>query len=1099
MKNPTKQVTRLLIWCLMVYAIPMHASNNLENAKSVKDVFVDLSLVNATVKDAFSQLEEKTSFKFHYSKSNIKIDENFYKEYKQVSVAQILTDIGKEAQLKFKQVNNTISVNKAKSSKEIVNSIEIDILLNAVSITITDENNEPLPGVNVIVKGTNTGGITDTSGNMTIDVEENTTLVISYIGYKTQEVNVGTRSSVSIKMVADTEQLQELIIVGSRNAPRSSTDTPLPVDMISSDALISTGQPTFDKALQYLVPSFNTVQTPVNDATAILDPYEIRNMGPSRTLVLINGKRKNLSALLYTQTSPGRGETGADISAIPTDAIKRVEILRDGASAQYGSDAIAGVMNIVLKDDADDGSVTLRTGMSSEGDGEMLGISLNNGSSLGDGKGFINYTVDLSKVGQANRPGTVDGGTSTLGSNVYGPANRPLAGGEYADFVFTDPDKADNYLVNGLLGGIDISGFDDNQKNSALATYSGTPAFTTRNNEINQGNDNGISDVDNFLALMPDAGNINGSPETTSAKFLVNGGMELNENTSVYANAAYVYKKVNSYANYRTPYWRTEADFPYLADFFPNGSNGEYVGYVPTFDGDLNDYNATLGFKSKKNDWNYDASLTIGGNRQTYTIRDSHNRNTVYSPSVWVDANTNGTVDDGEMTEGSQLYRENSQVSFDPGGTQFNHTVGNIDISRVVSDQLGIAFGSEFRSETFTVIEGELSSYDGGGADSFAGNAPENSGKFNRYNFGAYIDIAFDATEDFLIAGTARIEDYSDFGSAFVWKLSSRYKLAEEKATLRGSLSTGFRAPTLHQIYTQKAQYSFIPGQGIQVGGLVNNVSREANLLNIDNLDAESSTNFTFGMGSQVNDNFNFTVDYYSIKVKDRIILSNEIVPPSGPAFQGLSDISFFTNALDTKTSGVDVVMNYKNVAMGSGKLGFNLSGNYTIANERDGAVKNPDFVTNSGQSVVDATQEALFFTSRPKTKWILGVNYNINKWNLALNNTYFGKTTFQQQGMDASIRTEFTPKIVTDLSINYEASEKVNVTLNLNNLLNILPEWEFVANNANGETLLADPAQVKEQSNLITFNQRYSQMTYDGYQFSQLGTLVNLSVNVRF
>ncbi|HEY5692581.1 MAG TPA: TonB-dependent receptor, partial [Cyclobacteriaceae bacterium] len=509
---------------------------------------------------------------------------------------------------------------------------------------------------------------------------------------------------------------------------------------------------------------------------------------------------------------------------------------------------------------------------------------------------------------------------------------------------------------------------------------------------------------------------------------------------------------------------------------------------------DLNDYNGTIGFKSTQNGWITDVSFTTGGNRQTYRVRNSHNRNNVYSPGQWIDANDDGIVDPGEMVASSSLYRENSQVSFDPGGTQFNHSVGNIDISKVVSDQIGIAFGSEFRSETFTVIPGEVSSYDGGGADSFSGNRPENSGKFNRYNFGGYFDVAFDITKDFLLNGTARVENYSDFGSAFVWKVSSRYKFMEDKITFRGSVSTGFRAPTLHQIYTQKAQYSFIPGQGIQVGGLVSNVSREANLLKIPQLDAEKSTNLTVGLGARPNESFNFTVDYYNIQVKDRIVLSNEIIPPAGPAFQGLSDISFFVNAIDTRTSGIDVVANYK-----SGLFRFNLAGNYTIQNERDGAVNNPTFVANSGQSVVDETQEALFFTSRPKTKWILGVDYTMNKFIFSLNNTYFGKTTFQQQGMSLDIRTEFIPKVVTDFSVNYAASEKVNITLNINNLLNVLPEWEFVAKNANGETLLADPAQVKNESNLITFNQRYSQMTYDGYHFSQLGTLLNLAVNVKF
>jgi iron complex outermembrane recepter protein len=922
-----------------------------------------------------------------------------------------------------------------------------------VTVTVVDENNAGLPGVNVIVKGTGNGGTTDVSGKVSLTVADDATLVLSYVGYKTQEINVANRTAISVSMEQDSEQLQEVVIVGSRNAPRSSTDTPLPVDMIQADELRSTGQATFDKALQYRVPSFNTVQTPVNDATALLDPYEIRNMGPSRTLILINGKRKNLSSLLYTQTSPGRGETGADISSIPTDAIKRVEILRDGASAQYGSDAIAGVMNIVLKDDADEGSVTLRTGMTSEGDGEMLGLSLNNGSSLGNGKGFVNYTVDLSKVKLANRPGTVD------------------AAGEAVDFSAN------------------------------------------------------IADVQAFLALKPDAGNINGSPETTAAKFLVNGGLDLSETTSVYANAAYVYKKVNSYANYRTPYWRTESSMPYLADFFPDGPNGEYIGYVPTFDGDLSDYNGTIGFRSKKNDWIYDASFTTGGNRQTYTVRNSHNRNDVSSSAVWTDINEDHVIDPGEIGF-TPLYRENSPVTFDPGGTQFNHNVGNIDISKVISRQLGVAFGSEFRSETFEVIEGELASYDGGGADSFAGNRPENSGKFNRYNFGAYIDVAFDITEDFLINGTARVENYSDFGDAFVWKLSSRYKLLDDKVTIRGSISTGFRAPTLHQIYTQKAQYSFVPGSGIQVGGLVNNVSPQAKLLGIPQLDAEKSTNFTIGLGSKLNENFNFTVDYYNIKVEDRIVLSTEI---TGTEFDAngnnigttdlddvlrdnnLSDISFFVNGIDTRTSGIDVVANYK-----MGNLKLNLSGNYTLENERDGAVKNPALVEDAGQSVVNETQEALFFTSRPKTKWILGINYHVGKFDLGLNNTYFGKTEFAQQGLQdlenilvtpgtgdidgkSDLRTEFVPKIVTDLSINYAASEKVNITLNVNNIFNVLPEWKFVEVTQTGTDILNGAAVTNSPSNLITFNQRYSQMTYDGYHFSQLGTMVNLALNVRF
>ncbi len=932
-----------------------------------------------------------------------------------------------------------------------------------VSGVVTDKDSgSPIAGVNVVAKNTGTGTATNADGKFTFAVPTSvSSLVISFVGFATQEVTIPASNYVEVILESSASELGEVVISVGRSQ-RTITDTPLPVDVLSAKDLGSTGQMTFDKALTYRVPSFNAVQTPVNDATSLLDPYEIRNMGPSRTLILINGKRKNSSALIYTQTSPGRGETGADISAIPTDAIKRVEILRDGASAQYGSDAIAGVMNIILKDDKSQGSVTLRTGITGEGDGEMLGISVNNGANILD-KGFLNYTVDFSKVALASRSGDVS------------------AEGDAGDF------------------------------GAALV------------------------DVQNFLAFKPDAGNINGSPETTAAKFLVNGGVGINDNTNVYFNGAYIYKKVNSFANYRTPYWRTLSSFPYLADFFGDGTPASYVGYVPTFDGDLNDYNATLGFKSTKNGWNTDLSLTLGGNKQTYTVTNSHNRNTanVRNPDTYVgDLNGNGVVDvveydfdlngttdpnEGvELIQGAFKYRENSPVTFRAGGTRFNHIVGNIDISKSLSSTVNLSFGSEFRSETFEAIEGDVASYEAGGADSFAGNSAENSFISNRYNIGGYLGFGFDITEDFLIDATGRYENYSDFGDAFVYKLSTRYKFADEKVTLRGSYSTGFRAPALHQIYTQKAQYSFVPGQGIQVSGLLNNVSREANLLGVPELDAEKSTNLAIGVGAKPTDNFSFTIDYYNIKMKDRIVLSRDIEPTGDPAQEldqilaanGIGKLSFFTNSMDTKTSGIDLVASYRNLALGTGNLAFNLAGNYQIENERDGAVNNPSVVEAAGQSVLDATIEALTFTSRPKFKAILGIDYTLSKFTFSLNNTMFGPTEFRNAGMDSNLKIEFATKVVSDLGITYQMNEKTTIALNVNNLFNVLPEWEFVALNSAGESLLSsttpDPAYFgltpKEvQSNLITFNQRYPIVSYDGSHFSQLGTMFNLAVNVRF
>lgn len=1037
----TKQIKRLLFATLLcTSSISMMASEKLKE--------------KITLSEFLNEISEKHEVYFTYNPTLVSTTSLNPEEYKFPVLDKIINKLERKTSFDFEYLGNKYYVvyhkkpQRAKvlrlnSSTNGISAMTLNTKVqNSITGKVTDDSGMPLAGVNIVEKGTTNGTTSDFDGNYTINVENDTKLVFSYIGFASQEVSTAGKSVINVQL-SEGVALDEFIVVGSRTAPRSNTDTPLPVDVVGVKELTSTGQATFDKALQYRIPSFNTVQTPVNDATSLLDPYEIRNMGPSRTLILINGKRKNLSALLYTQTSPGRGETGADISAIPTDAIKRVEILRDGASAQYGSDAIAGVMNIILKDSPNEGSATLRTGITSEGDGEMFGVAINNGSTIGEDKGFVNYTLDLSKVNQANRPGTVN------------------AAGEAADF------------------GADIA------------------------------------DVQEFLSRRPDAGNINGSPETAAAKFSVNLGYDLSENTTLYGNAAYVYKAVNSFANYRTPYWRTVDDFPYLADFFP-GDNpntaGGYDGYLPTFEGLLSDYNATIGFKSTINDWNVDASFTTGGNLQTYKVNNTHNRNVVYSPSVFIDANGNGSVDDGEITEGSELYRENSQQSFDPGGTRFSHNVGNIDISRLLSDKVSIGVGAEFRTETFEIIEGELASYDGGGADSFAGASPQNSGKFNRYNIGGYLSLDYDVSDAFLLSGTIRTENYSDFGNTFIYKFSSRYKFSDA-FTLRGSISSGFRAPTLHQIYTQKAQYSFVPGQGIQVGGLINNVSTQAKLLGIPQLDAETSTNFTIGFGGKIANKFSYTLDYYNIKVKDRIVLGNEI-GPSGDATNALdvllannnlSDVSFFSNAIDTKTSGVDVVLAYKGIEIGEGSLDLNLSGNYTIQNELDGPVKDIALVANSGQSVVNQTQEALFFTSRPRTKWILGANYDINKFGFSLNNTLFGKTSFFQQGLSTdangnyNLGTEFDPKVVTDLGVNYSATDKLTIALNINNLFNVLPEWSFVSQNAAGDAILADPAQTQNQSNLITFNQRYSQMTYDGYHFSQLGTMFNLSLNYKF
>ncbi len=866
----------------------------------------------------------------------------------------------------------------------------------------------PVVGANVSVRALKIGTSTDADGMYRLKLEAGRhDVTFSSVGFKprTVSVTVAATGTTTLDVVLEEapKQVADVVIVGGRATARTVTDSPLPIDILPVRELVSTGQNSFDKTLQYRVPSFSTVQTPVNDATALLDPWEIRNMGVSRTLILINGKRKNLSSLVYTQTSPSRGETAVDISAIPVDAVKRVEILRDGASAQYGSDAIAGVVNIVLKDETEGGYVVLNTGVTNKGDGARTSVAVNKGSSIFEDKGFINYTLELSRVNEARRSGVVD------------------AEGEASDF------------------GADIN------------------------------------DVRSFLAFDKYAGNRNSSPATTAAKFLINTGITLAEQTQLYGNAAYIYKKVNSFANYRTPYWRTLADFPYLKDFFGDGTPASYKGYLPTFDGDLVDYNVTLGLRTKKGEWNYDVSYTTGFNSQDYTVFNSHNRSNLRD------------------TTGAFIYRQNSPINFKPGGVEFFHHVGNVDVAGAATDQVSVGLGVEFRSETFEIFPGDKASWDGLGADSYAGNRPENSGRFTRYNFGGYLNVDFDVTKDLLLSGTIRNEYYSDFGNAFVYKISSRVKTLEDKLTLRGSYSTGFKAPTLHQIYTQRTQYSFVPGAGIQEIGLFNNVSPEARALGVKPLRPEESKNLTFGFGANLTEGLNLTVDFYHILVDDRIVISNRVVTDTLTGSQG----EFFTNSIDTRTSGLDVVVDYRNISLGEGKLRLSLAGNVNFVNKRRG-----DIPLVKGRPVIDGTQEALFFTSRPKQKVILGLTYEMERLAVSVNNTFFGKTEFKQNGLaqdprtnEFLLKTVFDEKIVTDLAVTYDLFGSVSLTANINNLFNVIPKWKLVALSPAGQAILNDPAQAKTQRNLITFNGRYDIMTYDGYHFSQLGRIYNLSV----
>jgi len=920
-----------------------------------------------------------------------------------------------------------------------------------VSGVVSDKSDgTPVAGANVTVKGTGIGTNTDANGRFVLSVPATaSTLLISFIGFLEQQVEIPPSNNVTVSLEPSTKQLDEVVISVGRGSQRTMTDTPLPVDILTANDLATTGQLTFDKTLQYRVPSFNTINTPVNDATSLLDPYELRNLGPSRTLILINGKRKNLSSLLYVQFSPGRGETGADLSAIPTAAIKRVEILRDGASAQYGSDAIAGVMNVILKDKFEYTSLNVYSGVTSKGDGASYGLSFNSGSNFAR-NGFINYTVGLSQQDNAVRSGKIDLATE-------------------------------------------------------VATFGGDP--TTDAN------------IAAFLKVNPTGGNINGTASTSAEKFSVNLGIPISENGQFYSNAAFVSKKVLSNANYRQPYWKKDYGLLHITD--PNGVNytGDntlnasgvelykgYVGYMPTFEGDLKDYNATLGVKDEANGWKHDISFTAGGNEQLYTVSNTVNH------SLGV----------------------KSPTSYKPGGYRFTHAVGNIDISKAVTDNFYVAFGSEARTETYKIIAGDTASYSGQGANSFPGIRAENATTNSRFNLGGYVDASWDITKDWLIEGAVRGEKYSDFGNAFVWKTSTRYKLADDKIVLRGSASTGFRAPTLHQIYAQSTQASFA-GNTIVLSGLFNNNSKEAYALGIPKLKAENSVNYTVGVGLTPASNFSVTLDYYDITISNRIVYSSSIttddrllanpVTALGRILKGnstgagnadLASVQFFINGIKTRTQGLDFVASYKNIDLGQGKLAINFAGNYNIANKILGSPNDPQAIKDGGTTILNTQVKSLLQEGRPKYKAILGLDYVVGKFNAVLNNTLFGPTKFQDLDNGGAIMNNikqvFTPGVVTDLNIGYNFSKHISASFVVNNLFNVLPKWKLEAvtnpddapgdqanNKAAAQALLNDPVQKNLLEGFLSFSGRYRILGYNGSQFSQLGTTFLAQLNFKF
>jgi len=809
-----------------------------------------------------------------------------------------------------------------------------------VSGTVSDASGNPIPGVNVVEKGTTNGTASDFDGNYSISVSSNATLVFSYVGYGTVEQAVnGATMNVTL---SEGEKLDEIVLTGNRSKPRTILDSASPIDNISFEELTSGGQNNIEAMLTFKVPSFNAQNQAISDATAHYDPADLRGLGPSRTLVLINGKRKNQSAQVFLNRTPGKGEVGVDLKSIPTAAIERVEILRDGASAQYGSDAIAGVINMVLKKNAEYSTFNVKSGITSQGDGFNFAADYNTSMAFGDG-GYVNLTLGYSDQKLTNRAGT--------------PGIADL------------PDDASQ-------------------------------------NEID------------WAKANPDLGMHVGQPDITKSDLFVNMAHPIGDNMELYSFHGLTMRSGRSFAYYRAPYWRRDVA---EADFITTSDN--FNGYQPTFETEIDDNINVLGLKFKAGGWDADASITYGKNSVSYTVNNSVNRDYLRD---------NGT----------------SPRTFHPGGYSLSNVITNLDFSKVYNDVVSASFGFENKTEYFEAIEGDPLSYYGAGSDSFAGIKPAEAGEWNRDNFAVYAGVDLDLSEALLVSLAGRNENFSDFGSNFSWKAAGRLKLGES-GVFRASHSTGFRAPTLHQRHLTNSQYIIVASspEPLLQGTLANN-NAAVEALGVPNLFAETSKNTSFGLTYKHNSNFSASLDFYQINVNDRVLFSSQIGSDAddtttNPVEQILEDngvvaVQFFINAGDTKTTGVDFVMNYRNIELGNGTLDASLAANFnktTIA-----SINTPDALAENGYDIFARIEKGLITNARPRSKVILGLDYNCKNWDLGLYNTAFGEVTITSPN-GASFDQTLASKIATDISASYNITRNLSLTGIINNLFDVYPD----------------------------------------------------------
>ena len=902
-------------------------------------------------------------------------------------------------------------------------SINFAMAQNKISGTVKDSDNGPLPGANIIEKGTTNGTTTDFDGKFYLTVKNGAVLVISYTGYETKEVAVNGKKTFNI-ILTEGLQLDEIVVIGTRNPNRTVVESTVPIDVIDIAELITTGpQVNLNQILNYVAPSFTSNTQTISDGTDHIDPASLRGLGPDQVLVLINGKRRHSSSLVNVNGTFGRGSVGTDLNSIPAASIKRIEVLRDGAAAQYGSDAIAGVINIVLKDSTEELSINVTSGANFSKnanqqtggiDGETTNISANYGLSLGEKGGFINFTGDFDIRQDYNRMKEWEGNIF----NLYNTVERFADNDGYDLSKLLDDDVADVIKYSNSAG-INLNGADTKPDLQTILKGDNTTAELSARS---------LERTDFNMRV--------GQSKVRSGRFFANFSLPLDENdTKLYAFAGLGSRTGNSAGFYRLPNQSRTYTPAYIN------------GFLPEINSTISDKSFAAGIKGKISDWNIDFSNTWGINSFLYTIGNTFNAS----------------------------LQSASPVTFDAGGFAFSQNTTNLDINKFYEDTLyglNVAFGIEYRLENYQINTGEEASYsqytaDGqaitlasqtpsldffgakraGGSQVFPGFSPKNELSRGRNSIAGYFDLEADFSEEVLVSFATRFENYSDFGVTTNFKLASRIKVTDD-INIRAALNTGFRAPSLHQLNFNSTSTIFDQNGDPQEVGTFANDSRAAKLLGIPQLKEETSKSISLGFTAKIPDaNLTFTIDGYFVNIDDRIVYTGQFKGPgTGTELDNLlsqanaSAAAFFANAIDTQSNGLDIVITHKTNIGENIRLKSDLSGTFSKT-KKVGDIKSSKVIQDARLVETYFREDSRVYLEEavPNTKINLSNSLTSGKFNVFLRNVYFGEVTEATPTINR--QQIFSSKLVTDLSLGYKAKENLTLTFGANNLFDIYPD----------------------------------------------------------